>query len=352
MKTLSLVMIVKNEEAVLNRCLNSVKGIVDEIIVVDTGSTDRTKEIALSYDAKIYDYEWNDHFAEARNFALALSTSDWNLVLDADEYVVNDCANEIRSFINSNAAIGRVKRVDSFKDKDGIAHAYCFISRLFPRGLKYSGRIHEQVESTLPRIKINVDLGHDGYFDSRSARNIPLLEMEMKEQPHNPYYHYQIAKEFRGIENFEQCYHHLSAAYKHLTRKENYYPNVVVDYLYAMISSGKLEEGLEVINAEATKLDDFPDFHFVCGQYYLDLILSNTAQYAHMLPQIEQSYLKCLQLGETDRYDSVIGTGSFSALHNLGVYYEVTGQLDKAITYYREAASYQYAPSENRLKSL
>ena len=96
MKTLSLVMIVKNEEDVLGRCLDSVRHLVDEIIIVDTGPH-RTKEIAHSYAAKVYEYEWNNSFAEARNFALKQSSSDWNFVLDADEYVSNDCKDSIRS---------------------------------------------------------------------------------------------------------------------------------------------------------------------------------------------------------------------------------------------------------------
>ncbi|RJE85702.1 glycosyltransferase [Paenibacillus sp. 1011MAR3C5] len=346
-------MIVKNEESVLKRCLDSVKDIVDEIVIVDTGSTDQTIEMAQAYGASIYHYEWNHHFADARNFALERSTGDWNLVLDADEYIANECAEAIRAFLEQGDSIGRVKRIDKFKDKVGEAYAQCYISRIFPKGVRYEGRIHEQAVSDLPRVKLGVEVGHDGYYEtSRSDRNIPLLQMEIDAQPDNPYYHYQIAKEFNGIESYEQAYLHLKKAYTALTKKEMYYPNTVVDYLYAMISAKQFGNGLEVIQNEAKRLHDYPDFHFVCGQYYLELILSDTAKFVHLLPQIEQSYLKCLELGETDRYDSVIGTGSFSALHNLGVYYEVTGNVQQAAAYYRQAAAYQYAPSEQRLAQL
>lgn len=71
MKKLSLVMITKNEELKLRRCLDSVKDIVDEIIIVDTGSTDKTKDIALEFDANVYDYKWDDNFSNARDYALS-----------------------------------------------------------------------------------------------------------------------------------------------------------------------------------------------------------------------------------------------------------------------------------------
>lgn len=84
---INLVMIVKNEERSLKRCLEAVKPLVDRMIVVDTGSYDRTREIAEKMGAEVYDFVWNNDFSAARNFALEQSDGDWNLVLDADEYV-------------------------------------------------------------------------------------------------------------------------------------------------------------------------------------------------------------------------------------------------------------------------
>ena len=84
-QTLALCMIVKDEEAHLGCCLESVKGLVDEIVVVDTGSTDRTVEIARQYGARVFSYGWHDDFAAARNVSLSHAGADWILVLDADE---------------------------------------------------------------------------------------------------------------------------------------------------------------------------------------------------------------------------------------------------------------------------
>ena len=88
-------MIVKNEEAFLEKCLLSVQGLVDEIVIVDTGSTDKTKEIALKFTSKVYDFEWCDNFAAARNESLKYATGDWILVLDADEVIVKRSLNNL-----------------------------------------------------------------------------------------------------------------------------------------------------------------------------------------------------------------------------------------------------------------
>jgi len=87
MISISLCMIVKNEEGVLARCLDSLASVVDEIIIVDTGSSDSTKEIALRYTKQVYDFEWTGSFADARNFASAKATKEYIYTADADEYL-------------------------------------------------------------------------------------------------------------------------------------------------------------------------------------------------------------------------------------------------------------------------
>src|SRR3989344_6657474 len=93
---ISLCMITKNEETYLENCLNSVKDIVDEIIIVDTGSTDKTKEIGKEFNAKIFDFKWTDDFCAARIESLKHATKDWILVLDADEVIEPKDAEKIR----------------------------------------------------------------------------------------------------------------------------------------------------------------------------------------------------------------------------------------------------------------
>ncbi|QQZ62197.1 glycosyltransferase family 2 protein [Paenibacillus sonchi] len=348
---ISLVMIVKNEEQTLRRCLDSVFTLVDEIIIVDTGSTDNTKQIASDYHAKIFEYEWTNDFAAARNFALEQTTSEWSLVLDADEYISNDCADEIYSFITHSPAIGQIKRIDKFMSKDGVSFEQSYISRLFPSSCRYSGKIHEQIVSDLPRVRVDVEIQHDGYFEKKkSDRNIPILLQVIEENPQDPYYYYQIAKEYRGIDEHDKTYASLKQAYSKITHKEGYAPSLIVNFLYAIIASGHLDEGLAIVEAEQDFLSESADFYFVSALFLLELILSDPDQYSDLIPYIERFYLRALEIGETEQEGSVIGTGSFAAHHNLGVYYEVIGDTDKAKQQYLYAKGFDYAPSIERLK--
>lgn len=101
-------MIIKNEEKFLRQCLLSVQDLVDEIIVVDTGSTDKTKEIAAEFGAKIHDFIWCDDFSKARNESLKYATKDWILVLDADEVIVEWDHSRIKDLVNKSGVMGYV----------------------------------------------------------------------------------------------------------------------------------------------------------------------------------------------------------------------------------------------------
>ncbi|XOI99572.1 glycosyltransferase [Paenibacillus polymyxa] len=353
-KTISLTMIVKNEERVLRRCLQSVVNHVDEIIVVDTGSTDSTKEIAKEFGAKVYDYEWNNNFASARNFALEQASCDWCLVLDADEYMSNDPSGAFQELMLSpNLVVGKVKIINKFQGKTGVEYEQNYITRFFPSSCRYSGAIHEQIATLYPRLRVNVEIKHDGYYQrNRSNRNIPLLLAMAQENPNDPYIFYQIAKEYRGLEQHEETFNYLHQAYDLITRQEGYAPSFIVNYIYAMMASGKLEYGIDVINNEQEFLCAYPDFFFVSALYLLELIISEPIKYEHLLPLIEGNYKKALEIGENGQEGSVRGTGSYAAHHNLGVYYEVIGNLTRAKEQYSAAAALSYAPSMDRLTAL
>jgi len=189
----SLCMIVKNEEKVLERCLSSVKDVIDEIIVVDTGSTDKTKEIAAKYVNHVYHYDWNDSFADARNFAQSKATGEWILVMDADEYVdssnLESAIQELKSFEIETFDACEVK-VFNFTGNYGETIVQNHSVRIFRNlpTIGYSRSVHEQVTRTDGELRIKslgLILYHSGYLNNvvgtkkKNERNTKLIEKQM-----------------------------------------------------------------------------------------------------------------------------------------------------------------------------
>ena len=350
---LSLAMIVKNEARCLARCLRSVQAIVDEIVVVDTGSTDGTVEIAKSFNAKISHFDWVNDFSAARNFSLDQAGGDWVFVLDADEFASEALAKEIREFIQAKPAVGRLKIVSDFRRHGQTLRSQSFVSRLFPRGARFEGRIHEQIVSALPRLNLRGELGHDGYLETqKSDRNIKLLLAELEHQPDNSYLLHQLALEYTSLDQTENAFHCLQKSFAGIKNDDLFAPNVVVDLLYAAMALKKFDAGIEVMAKAEKFLGDFPDFYLVRGLFYMNLIRSNAAKYASELPKIEQSFQRCLALGETDKYKSVRGSGTFLANYNLGVFYHAFGNAKGAKYYFELAAAQGYEPAAAMLKKL
>ncbi len=350
---LSLAMIVKNEARCLARCLQSVRPIVDEIIVVDTGSNDGTAQISEEFGAKVFHFDWVDDFSAARNFSLEQAGGDWILVLDADEYLGEALGAEIPGFIRNPPAIGRLKVVSDFRRHGQTLRSQSFISRLFPRGIRFQGRIHEQLVSQLPRVNLRGELFHDGYLETqKTSRNVQLLLAELKREPDNPYLLYQLAIEYTSLDQSGDACRCLEQAYARMNRSDLFAPNVVVDLIYAGMALKQWDAGVRVIAESEKFLDDFPDFHLVRGLFYMNLIRSDPARHAGQLPKIEQSFRRCLALGEGEKYKSIRGAGTFLANYNLGVFYHVFGNARGARTCLEAAATQGYEPASAILKKL
>lgn len=171
---LSLCMIVKNEEDVLSRCLKSVKSIVSEIIIVDTGSTDRTPDIAKEFGATTLQYEWADDFCAARNFSLDQATGDWVLVLDADEVLIYDSSKQITRLLTDNQVEGYyIRVVNLLGEPPDLETSDDMVVRLFRnrREYRFEGPIHEQVKASICQAvgdhalkRMPLTIYHDGYL--------------------------------------------------------------------------------------------------------------------------------------------------------------------------------------------
>ena len=141
--TISLCMIVKNEEENLARCLDSARDIVDEIIIVDTGSTDRTVDIAESYGARVFYHPWEGSFSKARNYSLKYATCDWILILDADEELNKEGTPRLKEIAENNEC-PVVSFIIKNKYKNSTQEGYAQMVRLFKNfsGVHYKGIVH------------------------------------------------------------------------------------------------------------------------------------------------------------------------------------------------------------------
>lgn len=336
---INLVMIVKNEERCLKRCLESAKPLVDRMIVLDTGSEDRTREIAREIGAEVYEYEWQNDFSAARNAALEYSDADYNLILDADEYLSLCSRKELERQIAScekdakKGWAGCILRLDYFESEGKMEESNSYLPRLLPRGIRYRGSIHEQPEVSGPFFSLPLKAEHDGYLRAdKGERNLGYLQAAVEQHPEDPYYQFQLAATLRNLKRYEESLPYFKAFYQGKERKSGYWVQGVVLYLYALIEAGGayLENAKTVIDAETLYLSGYADFCFVCGLFYMHYVLYDTKANIAYLPKIEQCYLSCLEIGERPEHGGVVGCGSFKAAYNLGLWYELSGQKEKA----------------------
>lgn len=349
---ISLAMIVKNEQRYIERCILSVDGLVDEIVVVDTGSTDNTLQILNKYEhVKVFHCKWSDDFSKARNYSIEKTTGDYVLVLDADEYIVEGKRTELESLMLDNL-IGRIEISSRFRKGNEIQIASAYISRFFPKCTRYEGEIHEQIISHLKRKKLKIKVGHDGYMDTNKGdRNIPLLIKALKKKPNDAYYLFQIGKELRVKKQYTEAFKFLLKAYQLSEKQKLFYEELVIE----IINSGK-EFGdvkvLQVIEDNEDLLHNVPDFHFAKGLFYLDYCLNNIGETGRFIHKIESCFIACINLNGREHSEYLNGTSSFLAAYNLAVFYEVTGNIENAIQYYNLSAEFGYKLAKERLALL
>jgi len=229
---LSVCLIVKNEEKFLGQCLKSVRDLASQIVVVDTGSTDRTIEIAKEHGAEVHSFAWCDDFSAARNAALEHATGDWVLMLDADEELSVDGREKLKSATNDPAVMAwRLPIMDVGREGDGCSYVPRFY-RNAP-GLFYIGRVHEQVFSSLEVRRAewglenligDATLIHHGYTAeltrdrNKVERNLRLLERAIQELPDEPHLLMNLGlelarsgREAEALERYREAFKILSS---------------------------------------------------------------------------------------------------------------------------------------------
>ncbi len=337
--TIALVMIVRDEAASIGRCLQSVRSFVDEMILLDTGSVDATVGIAEGLGAKVFHWTWRNDFAAARNQALAHSRADWNLVLDADEWMVGD-GSLLRQAVSSvlpgdGLFLGLLPIYSEFNLRSApqpvtlvesgpaLAVSCSWEARLLPGSVRYVGRIHEQVQSDLPHRRLAVDIAHDGFLRSnleqKKGRNRKLLQDAIADDPGDAYLHYQLGKDYEVYDDHGSAVGCYEAALQLVQPAEGYRHDLVVRMIFCLKKAGLLELGFQFAADELPNWGHSPDFFFVFADLLIDLAIAQPERaLPELLPLAKDCLLECLEIGDVPHLNGTVqGRGSNLAARNL-----------------------------------
>jgi len=331
-------MIVRNEESCIQRCLRSAVAHVDRMLVLDTGSQDDTVALARACGAEVHQIAWPESFALARNHALALADADWNLVLDADEWIVSG-GETLRLLVSGLSGPG-VLRIDSNTDAAQAGVTSDWITRLLPRGVRYEGAVHEQPVCALLRSRLPVVIGHDGYLgnalQTKRGRNRAMLMTALQAADgRDPYLLFQLGKDFETYGELIPAADHYLQSLALAEAGDRYRSQLVVRAMHCLGKSGRLAEAMTLASEAMEDLGHLSNYQFTLGDICLDGAVARPDEALDQwLPLAEAAWLRCLAIGECPDQDGwVAGRGSYLAAHNLHAIYDGLGDRERSIAY-------------------
>ncbi len=309
--TLSLCMIVKNEEGLLGQCLESVKDCVDEIVIVDTGSTDRTVEIAKEYGAQIYHHPWEDDFSKHQNQSVEYATGDWILQMDADEELTMDSCSALRQALTDREADAFLVSIRSFFNKGASCSRESKI-RIFRNrpGIRYEGIVHKQLKGFACQRVAPVVINHYGYdleleaMAEKCARTIALLEKQISTDPENYWHRHNLAVSSATVFRFDDAVKEgrkaLELAAKQNLRNHNLsWTHYVVASSYFKLGDMDQAERYALEGLEFAK--DHLDSLFVLilvyhARKHWDKLEASAKQFRETLEVLNESPERCAQM--------------------------------------------------------
>ncbi|WP_027397453.1 glycosyltransferase [Anaerovibrio lipolyticus] len=281
---ISACVITKNEEKNMPRWLACMKRVADELIVVDTGSTDNTVKLAQEAGAKLYHFKWINDFAAAKNYAIDQATGDWIIFLDADDVFTEASQRSLRQELerynkDKNIACLLCRTLEVDKDNEWRVVSTSLLPRVFRRSpyIRYKGAIHEQLENSQGNKKMvfaaSLETIHTGYSSSiirsKSERNLPILLQELQnattEQERRRLYPY-LMDAYNTLGDYEKTIYYgekcISAGYQMIGGEGSFYETIIM----AMYNAGRpVDEVLNMINRAEGEYPHEPFFAFTRG---------------------------------------------------------------------------------------
>ncbi|HKM54252.1 MAG TPA: glycosyltransferase family 2 protein, partial [Isosphaeraceae bacterium] len=257
----SLTMILKDEESNLPTCLSTVTDLVDEIVIVDTGSTDRTREIALEFGARVVDFTWVDDFSAARNESLRHATGRWILWLDADEWLADEDRQRLRNLL---ARLGDEKHgyimQQLCSQQSSLAGPPRSADHLVPQvrlfrnhpEIRWEHRVYEQIVGGVRRVggdlrQTDVVIQHPGYEDAglhrrKIERNLRLARLELADHPDDPYVLYTLGVFLQLLGNHAESLTCLQDSLRYMRPGSTYGPKLFALITQALDRTGHPHE--------------------------------------------------------------------------------------------------------------
>lgn len=282
-ETVSLCMIVKDEEDCILAAIQSVRNLTDELIVIDTGSTDNTPHLALTAGAKLFNFTWTKDFSMARNFALQQTSSDWIIVLDADE-VLEEIDLEIFHALLTNIQVeGYYLRIRNILDSS-VNESSDQVVRLFRNkpNYRFEGAIHEQVAPSILSsnnggglASVPLTIYHYGYlkdrldFKKKFSRNSEIITQELEKDSDNPFLLYCLGLEYYQKDSIQEGLKHLTKALTRLSGNEGYFEDVLLNIALGYLSLKEAPQLINFLDRVLRMYPDHADFRYLRGLAYL-----------------------------------------------------------------------------------
>lgn len=286
--TISLCIIAKNEADLIGQCIKSALPYVDQIVVVDTGSSDSTVQIAEKLGAEVWEFPWNNDFSAARNFSLEKARSDWILFMDCDEEIDQSTDQIILEAVKSDyyhAYYINIKNI--LADNNQVAFYSIRLFRNLPQ-YRFRGKIHEQIANSIVENcgeekigRINFTLLHHGYnpekvnIKAKIMRNINLLEEEQDNPENiNGFYYYNLGIEFIRQGKFQDALEKFIESLKLTKNTAGYAPSLVNKLIVCLIELKRFRDALDQLAFFQTVYPDYSDLylleaacHLRCGRF-------------------------------------------------------------------------------------
>lgn len=341
MTPISVCIIAKNEHNHLEHCLQALRPYSFEIIVVDTGSTDDTVQIARKYTEQVYSYAWTNDFAAARNYAVSKAGNDWILSLDCDEYLEKlDMISLQKQLAAHPTALGMINLRNPSYTEDAQVIRMEPIARLFSRKhYHFEGAIHEQLVATNDIANgfftTSLVFYHEGYATKELAmekgkRNLTLLLKELAANGQDPYIYFQIGQCYSVLGETEQACHYYDLGLSmDVDPKLDYVQSMVEAYGYCLLKLKQYEQALS-FEGIYEEFSSTADFVFLMGLIYM-----NNALFDKAINEFRKATSLTVYSAE--------GVNSYRANYNIGVINECMGNLEEAKKYYRMCGKYEVA---------